>query len=155
MTLKRSRRIFELLFTYSLILKAVLAGLETLSGFFLRFLPFQTVTRMIVSITPDDPTPGFFDRHITQWTHHLSIGELHFAGLYLMTHGAIKLLLVMGLLKKTIWMYPVAIVVFSIFVIYQLHRFVHTGAWGMFALSLFDLFVIYLIVREFRALRRS
>ena len=152
-----SRNFFHILFEYSILLKGLFAVFEMISGVLLRFLPFQTITRVFLFLTPDDADgmSGFVNRHLASWGQHLSIGSLHFAGWYLLSHGAIKLILIYGLWKKTLWMYPVSIFVFSLFVIYQMHRFTMTGAWGMVFLSVFDVFVIYLVGREYHTLKET
>jgi uncharacterized membrane protein len=67
----------------------------------------------------------------------------------------IKLAMVAALLRGLLWAYPVSIVVLLGFVFYQLYRFEFTHSWGLMALSLFDLLVIALIVREYLSKRRS
>ena len=153
-----TQKILHVLFEYSILLKGVFACLEMISGILLRFLPFQTVTRIFLLITPDDAADGmsgFVNRHMSSWEQHLSMGSLHYAGWYLLSHGTIKLILIYGLWKKTLWMYPVSIFVFSLFVVYQMHRFMQTGAWGMVFLSVFDVCVIYLAGREYYALKEK
>lgn len=157
--MKTARRdVYHMLFEYSILLKALFAMFEVVSGLLLRLIPFDAITRFMLMITPDDGAdgmPGFFDRHLSMWEHHISMSSLHYAGLYLLSHGAIKLLLITGLWKKTLWMYPLSIVVFMLFIVYQMHHFLITGAWGMVVLSIFDTFVIYLIGREYSHLKAS
>ncbi len=64
-----------------------------------------------------------------------------------------KLLLVVALLRGELWAYPIAVVVFAGFILYQLYRFTLTHGLGLIALSLFDAVVIWLIWLEYRALR--
>jgi uncharacterized membrane protein len=59
------------------------------------------------------------------------------------------------LLKHRLWAYPVAVLVFGAFIIYQLYRFMLTQGLGLIVLSLFDLVVIWLIYVEYRALKRG
>ena len=86
---------------------------------------------------------------------HLSLASEHFAAIYLLIHGAIKIALVGALLKHKLWAYPIAGVVFGVFIIYQIYRFTLTHGVGLIALSLFDLVVIWLICLEYRALKAS
>ena len=62
-----------------------------------------------------------------------------------------------ALLRSKLWAYPAAIAVFGGFVGYQVYRFTLTGGFGLVALSVFDLIVIWFIWLEYRAtkFRRS
>ena len=64
-----------------------------------------------------------------------------------------KLLLVGALLRRKLWAYPIAMIAFGAFILYQLYRFTFTHSIGLIALSVFDLAVIWLIWLEYRALR--
>jgi uncharacterized membrane protein len=68
----------------------------------------------------------------------LSLASEHFAALYLLSHGVIKILLVVGLLSRKLWVDPIAVVVFAAFIVYQLYRYSFTHAIGLIALSLFS-----------------
>ncbi len=52
----------------------------------------------------------------------------HFMAIYLHSHGIIKLLAVGSLLKNKLWRYPLSIVVFGGFIVYQIYRFTLTRA---------------------------
>ena len=66
------------------------------------------------------------------------------------SHGAIKLVTVLLLARGKLWAYPLAIAVFSGFIVYQVHRYVLTPGIGLIVLSLLDLAVIALTVIEYR-----
>lgn len=85
---------------------------------------------------------------------HLSLTGEHFISAYLVVHGVVKVGLVGALLKRKLRAYPLSIIVFAAFIVYQLYRFTLTRALGLIALSLFDLVVISLIYLEYRALKR-
>jgi uncharacterized membrane protein len=86
---------------------------------------------------------------------HLSLGTEHFAAWYLLIHGVIKILLVVALLRAMLPAYPIAVIVFGAFIVYQLYRFTFTHSPGLIALSAFDGIVIWLIWFEYRALRQQ
>jgi uncharacterized membrane protein len=90
-----------------------------------------------------------------EWAaRHFSATEQHFYAFYLLSHGLIKGVLVFFLLRQKLWAYPASIAVFGLFIAYQLYRFSFTHDIGLFALSIFDLFVIALAVHEYRLLRK-
>ena len=82
------------------------------------------------------------------------LSEQHFYAFYLLSHGLIKSVLVVGLLREKLWAYPASFAVFGAFIAYQLYRYSYTHDVGLIALSIFDLFVIALAVHEYRLLRK-
>jgi uncharacterized membrane protein len=48
-----------------------------------------------------------------------------FASIYLLCHGAAKVALVVALWMNALWPYPLTIVVFGAFSVYQTYRFSH------------------------------
>lgn len=83
----------------------------------------------------------------------LSVSTQHFAALYLVSHGAIKLWLIIGLLRKRLWYYPTALVVFGFFITYQLYRFSFTHSPSLLFITAVDVVVIVLTWHEYRYLR--
>jgi uncharacterized membrane protein len=82
-----------------------------------------------------------------------SIGQAHFVALYLLSHGTIKLGLVIGLLKGRMWVYPVAIVVFGFFVLFETYLVVVKRSPLVALLLVLDIFLIVFIRREYKNLR--
>ncbi|WP_229517240.1 DUF2127 domain-containing protein [Paraburkholderia terrae] len=56
----------------------------------------------------------------------LPIGAQKFAAIYLLGHGMKKLWLIVGLLRKRLWYYPVSMTVFGLFIAYQVYRYTFT-----------------------------
>jgi len=77
----------------------------------------------------------------------------HFMAIYLLSHGVVKMFAVVALLKNKLWGYPLSIVIFGGFIVYQIYRFTLTGGIGLIALTVFDLVVICLIWLEYRAVK--
>jgi uncharacterized membrane protein len=98
---------------------------------------------------------------IAQWirphewlANHFKPSEEQFYAFYLLSHGLIKSVLVVGLLREKLWAYPASFAVFSGFIAYQLYRYSWTHDIGLIVLSILDLFVIALAVHEWRLLRK-
>ena len=64
-------------------------------------------------------------------------------------------MLVFFLLREKLWAYPASIAVFGLFIAFQLYRYSFTQDIGLILLSIFDLFVIFLAVHEYRLLRKN
>ena len=73
---------------------------------------------------------------------------------YLLSHGVIKAVLIVGLLREKLWYYPVAIIVFVSFILYQLYRFNHTHSIWLLLITLLDIVVIWLTWHEYRYLQK-
>jgi uncharacterized membrane protein len=107
------------------------------------------ITDEALATDPKDAIANFF-RGVTE--KHAGT-SLHFSGLYLFCHGFIKFLVVFALLRNKLWAYPTAIIVFGLFIIYQLYSFSHTSSTGMLLLTIFDTIVVILISREYRHIK--
>jgi uncharacterized membrane protein len=97
---------------------------------------------------------GYFTGHILEATARITNGGAKFASIYLLSHGIIKVVLVMCLWMNKLWAYPLTIAVFAAFCGYQLHRFTHTHSVTLILLTIFDIALIYLTWKEYLQQRR-
>ena len=154
----RRQQLRERLFRISVLLKGLNGALEILGGVALFAVSPAFILRTVALLTQDEIAEDPRDlvaNSLRRAASHLSPASEHFAAIYLLIHGVIKVGLVGALLKHEIWAYPAAVIVFGAFIIYQLYRFALTHGLGLIALSLFDLVVIWLIYLEYRALKRG
>lgn len=154
--LLNERRI-HLVFEVSLLVKGVFALLEIGGGLLAYFVPKQLLLGLVAILTErelaEDPR-DLVANYLLHAAQNLSVGTQTFAAAYLLSHGAIKLWLVIGLLRKRLWYYPTALVVFWLFVGYQLYRFSFTRSAFLLLLTAVDLVVIALTWHEYRYLKR-
>jgi len=91
---------------------------------------------------------------IVQFIHHVaahwSLSTQHFGAIYLLIDGCINVGLVIGLLRRIWWTYPLAATVLSLFALYQLHRVQRTHSGALLGLSLVDVLIVLLILQEYR-----
>lgn len=73
--------------------------------------------------------------------------------MYLLSHGAVKVVLVIALLMNKLWAYPLMITVLAIFIVYQVYRFSYSHSVSMILLTVFDLVVISLTWIEYQQQR--
>ena len=155
-------RMFEeknlhLAFEVSLILKGIFALLEIAGGVLAWFITQQSLLRAILAVTQEELTedPGDFVAHwLIRSAQDFSISSQRFTSLYLLSHGVIKIGLIAGLLREKFWSYPLAMIVFALFIGYQLFRFNVTHSFWLLAITLLDVMVIGLTWHEYRTLRR-
>jgi uncharacterized membrane protein len=77
-----------------------------------------------------------------------------FAFLYLGSHGLVKLFIVVSLWKERLWSYPVAILFFAAFAVYQTYRYTLDPSPGWVVLTALDGIVILLTWLEYLRVRR-
>lgn len=98
----------------------------------------------------EDPR-DFLATHAVHIAQHLTAGTQHFVIAYLLVHGAIKMTLVAGMLRGLRWIFPVALIVLTAFIGYQLYRLAHLPSWALGLFTLLDIVVLALIWREWRS----
>lgn len=149
-------RLRELLFRISVALKGLDGLAEVVGAVALWVVKPGLIVRIVGWLTQDEIREDPQDlvaNYLRRSVSHLSAGSEHFIALYLFGHGIVKLILVAALFSGKLWAYPIAIVVFAGYIVYQMYRYTLTGANGLIALSVLDLIVIVLVWLEYRALR--
>jgi uncharacterized membrane protein len=152
----REKRIGQF-FRLSIWLKGIHAALEVVSGMLLIFLSPIQLTKFVVWMTQDElleEPNDLIANYLLDVARQLSVSSLMFGAFYLLSHGIVKLTLVIALLKKKLWAYPWSLALFSLFIVYQIYRLSITYSLGLFVLTLFDLMVIWLIWREYKIIRK-
>lgn len=104
----------------------------------------QFVTQHELSHDPHD----FIATHVISYSHSLEHGSTLFAALFLLSHGIIKIVLVVSLLRNKLWAYPFALFTLGLFIAYQLYRIATSFSWGMVFLTVLDAVIVWLVWRE-------
>jgi uncharacterized membrane protein len=95
----RIHRIFQV----SLLLKAAHAAIECAGGIALALVSTSTITDLVDALTQEelieDPK-DLIATHLHVMAEQFSVGTKHFYAFYLLSHGVVKLLLVVGLLRN-------------------------------------------------------
>ncbi len=148
----------HLIFAVSLWLKAVFALSEIVAGVVTYLVPRQLLLPLVVWVTKDEFAEDPHD-HIANFllhtVQHLSISSQKFAAIYLLGHGVIKLWLIAGLLRQKLWYYPLGIIVFALFIAYQLYRYAFTHSMWLLLLTSLDIIVIALTWHEYTYIRNE
>ena len=147
----------RLVFYISLWFKGVFAFSEIVAGIAAYFVSQQFLLAVVQLVTRDEFAEDPHDavsNFLLHTVQNLSIAGQDFAAIYLLGHGVIKLWLIIGLLRRKLWYYPTAIVVFGLFIAYQLYRYTFTHSPLLLFITVVDLIVIGLTQHEYRYLRR-
>ncbi len=148
---KKEREI-RTFFDVGVILKGIDGILETIGGVLLYFVSRDFIGKIVLILTQheliEDPK-DFFANLITHSFSNFDQYSKIFGSIYLFSHGIIKIILVAGLLKNKLWAYPSAIIVFSLFVFYQMYRLSYSFSIALLALTIFDIIIIGLTWHEY------
>ena len=158
MKLSDKKRVIHILFDIGVIGKAVDGLLEIVGGgllFFVNPAQLNWTVRVVTQHELSEDPHNFLARFLVRSVQQLSPATKVFAAVFLLWHGAVKVVLVWALLRKQWWAYPLAIVAFGLFLVYQIYRYLHTSSLWLLALSILDLFVIVLTWLEYKRLRTS
>ena len=143
-------------FKISVLLKGAHALIEIVGGIALYLVSTATIHEWVNFLTQDelheDPN-DFIASKFLDFAQNFSISSKAFFAFYLLSHGAIKLLLVAGLLREKLWSYPASLAALTLFILYQLYRYSYTQSFGLIVLTIFDVFVIVLIWHEYKLVR--
>lgn len=150
------RRIHQI-FEVSVMLKGAHALVECLGGIALALISTNTIAALANRFTQDelieDPH-DFVATHLLIWAQNFSVSTKTFYAFYLLSHGAVKIFLVVGLLRGKLWSYPASLFVLGLFIVYQVYRFSYTQGAGLIILTVFDIVVMGLIWHEYSLMRR-
>lgn len=153
-----SDKLIHVGFDIGLLFKAFNSAMEILGGILFVFFPpgrlnaFITfATKGFLSKYPHNPVLNY----LVQLGHSFGISTWHFVIFYLLSHGIIKLTVIVLLWRKKLWAYPLSVVVLAAFIVYQLLRYSSTNSIYMLLFTLFDILMIALTILEYKRIKRS
>jgi uncharacterized membrane protein len=140
-------------FFVSLIVKLADGVLELIGGAVLLVMTPGQIQTAVAAVTrgelaedPNDLVANLLVRYAGQLNVSLTV----FGAWYLLAHGVVKVLLVAAVLRDHLWAYPWLIGFLVAFIGFQSYELVVHYSWGLLLLTLFDMFIVYLTVREYR-----
>jgi uncharacterized membrane protein len=144
-------------FKIGLVLKGLDGILEVAGGILLLFLSPHAIEHIVRTLTAHELSEDPHDliaRYLLHTASHLTTSTTLFGAIYLLSHGAAKIVLVALVLRDKLWAYPWLIVLLLAFIAYQIYQitFVHFSI-GLTALTFFDAVLVWLTWREYQAKR--
>ena len=140
-------------FEIAILLKGLHAISEIVGGILLAFVNPDALGRVVRAVTQneliEDPH-DFLANSIVKASEHYSISSQRFGMFYLLSHGAVKIVLVLLLWRKKMWAYPLAVVTLILFIVYQSIRWTTTHSGFLVAFTVFDAIMIFLTIIEYR-----
>jgi uncharacterized membrane protein len=145
-------------FEVSLVLKGAFAMAEIVAGVLTYLITPQYVFKIVQTITQteliEDPR-DFIANYLVHAAQALSVSSQDFIALYLLSHGLVKLWLIIGLWQRKHAYYPAALLLFGLFILYQMYRYSFTHSPLLLLLTVLDGVVIWLTWTEYQYLRRT
>lgn len=152
---KIDREIFET-FEVLTFFKFLLATFELIAGTLLLLIGRNNLVNFVISIARRElieDNRDFFANYIVNLAQNFSVKTEIFIAIYLIIHGVVKLILLYGIWKKKQIAYPLSILVFSIFLFYQINSYVATYSIWLLVLSVLEFIYIALLIYEFKIIR--
>jgi uncharacterized membrane protein len=142
----------------SLLLKGAFAATEIATGLITWLIPPGGLLHLAQAITLTELTEDPSDLvalHLLHAAQGFSVGTQRFVAFYLLSHGIIKLWLIIGLWRGRLAYYLAGMGVFGIFIVYQVYRFCLTRSPLLLLITILDGVMIWLTWAEYRNLLRS
>jgi uncharacterized membrane protein len=139
-------------FRFSIGLKGLHSLIESITGFALFVMPqraFNAVAWWLANLDLSWDPHDLIATSLRRSVDSLAGDGRHFAEVYLLSHGLVKLVLVVELFRNRLWAYPLMIVMLTAFIVYQAYRFSLTHSPTMIVLTIFDVIVIALTWMEY------
>ena len=158
LALTTRERVVHFFFDVGVVIKGIDGVLQIIGGGLLLVLKESQVQGIVRALTQHELSRDRNDilaRALSQAAESLSADARLFGAIYLLIHGVVKVGLVSALLRRQFWAYPAAMIVFALFVVYQMYRYTHTQSGWLVALSVLDLFVIVITWLEYKRLKTS
>lgn len=152
----RLGRVLHAAFEASLLAKGLFAAAETLSGLVLLVLHQGALVALAQRLTAhelSEDASDFLANALLHAAQRFSVEAQSFYALYFLSHGGLKLIVVVLLARGVLWAYPGAIMLLSAFILYQLHLWSLDHSVVLLALTGLDLVVIALTWEEWRRRR--
>jgi uncharacterized membrane protein len=152
----KSGDLLDRTFFVGITLKGLDGLLEVVGGLLLLVVSPATIDRLARTLTQHELSEDPHDliaTHLLHYTGALTGASVRFGALYLLLHGAVKIVLVTALLRNQLWAYPWTIAFLLAFIAYQLYRLTFAPSLGLVVLTVFDAVVAWLTWREYRKQR--
>ena len=150
---KLFNKLIDETFDVGILLKFLHGFFEILGGLFLASPGRQITDNVIVALTRGEiaeDQKDFIANYLIKISSQVSGNVNFFAVFYLIFHGIVNAGLAIALLKNKLWAYPLAIVTFIIFTVYQIYRYSYTYSLSLLLLTLFDVFLVVVVYLEYK-----
>jgi len=133
--------------------KGVFGIIELVIGFTLLILGRKAMNKLllwIVNFEPFENHPKLMDTASRFIINHV-LGSLHLLiALYMIVHGLVAIAVVIALIHKKMWAFPMAGIIMALFIVYQIYRLALAFSLILLILTLIDIAIIFFLRYEYR-----
>lgn len=138
--MKTQKNIVHVGFDVGLLFKGIGAFAEIAGGVSMFFLTPDRLNQLITLITKDELSEDphdFLMNYLVTFGHSFSIKTWQFVLFYMLSHGIIKMIVVLLLQKEKMWAFPLSIAVFVLFIGYQSYHYAISHSVFLLLLTVF------------------
>ena len=157
MRIDGAHKLLDRTFFIGLILKGLDGVVELVGGIALLLITPAQISALVRALTRHELSEDPHDliaNWLIDYTSSLGVSATVFGAVYLLAHGIVKVVLVVAVLRGKLWAYPWLIGFLVAFIGYQGFVLIAQFSVGLLLLTLFDIFIVVLTVREYRLHRR-
>lgn len=153
----RARTTLDRIYFLGVIIKGIDGAIELIVGLLLWITP--GIVHAVLAAALNEAKEGstaierFIADYVARLDTDLARSGLVFLIIFLIVHGAVKLVLVYCLLRRIHRAYPIALAVLTAFLLYQAYAFITAPSIGLAIFTVLDAAIIYLVYREYREIR--
>jgi uncharacterized membrane protein len=154
---RRFARFIDVAYTIGVIVKGIDGAIEFVVGVLLLVAP--ALVHLVMAAAAAEVREGhtsasrFIADYVARLDSQLARSGLAFLIAFLVVHGVVKLVLVYCLLRKFHRIYPIALAVLALFLVYQVYAFITGPSIGMAVFAVLDALIIFFVYREYRQLK--
>lgn len=155
--MKISEAGYRSLFKGTIIIKGLIAAAEIVFGLLFTFMSYDAFFRLASALTGDELTEhpsDFLWGFVIKGFHSITMTPAAVWAFILLSHGLVKLVLIVALLYDKEWAYPWSAAIFSGFIVYQVWQMVITPSAALAFITALDVLVVALVLHESRARKR-
>ncbi len=148
-TEQRIHRVFQI----SLLLKAAHSVIEIAAGILLFAVSTDGILRIVNLLTQEELLEDPRDRianYLLRTARNLSVDDKSSAAFFLLSHGVVKLFLIIAVLRGKPWAYPAFMLALGGLIAYQSYQLLHVTSIGLAGLTVLDAIVLMLTWHEYR-----
>lgn len=153
-----TEEIVRISFDVGLLIKGIDALTEIIGGIALIFLTPDRLNTLITLISKgelsEDPT-DFVMNYLVTFGHSFSVNSWQFVMFYLLSHGIAKMVVILMLWKRKPWAYPLSVIVFVLFIVYQMYHYIASRSIFLLLLTVLDFIMIVLTILEYKRIKKE
>ncbi len=157
MTKPRQEKYLRKLFDAGIILKLIDGLVQTAAGLAFWLAGPAAINRLLRGLTATElaEDPSDFVANSLIRLGHIPATSGSFVVLFLLSHGITKIFIATNLLKNRLWAYPLGLILFTGFGVYQTVAYWRTPTLTISVLTILDFLVVALTWHEYRLVRSS